>query len=473
MQLRFGLLIIVSLLNSMCLDASAQTSVNVSLHGYITNIKDAAVVGATATLTNTNTSNSQATTAGEDGSGGEASDERLSDSIQIGKGKSFKLVTDKDRIWVLSPQSRPDGDQDLILYELDPISLRPLSSERVNPQPGSVRLSGEGLLLQSPDGRTLYAFWNEPDTRRQFANRLMFSAFDKATRKWKAPITVNDDHAATTHSFQGAIAGPDGTIHVAWIDRRHNSSTGAEGYPGGGDGSRGIEPSASLYYTRSLDGGSTFEKNRYIAGLVCACCQIAVGFSKGNVSLAWRSVEPGDIRDIFTTVSSDNGATWAKPQVASRDNWVINGCPHEAPAFASTATALYLAWMTAVSGKREIYMVVSKDGGRTFGERVHVSSGMSKAKHPRLVGIGDRVGIAFEGQIEGQTEPRSTVIYRELDRGRLSSPIAISGDPGPAIATEMAVDHRSLLIGWSQPSGGSSAIHLRRWRTGKLGGEGQ
>ncbi len=165
--------------------------------------------------------------------------------------------------------------------------------------------------------------------------------------------------------------------NVAWIDRRHNPLDGAEGYPGGGDSSRGIEPSASLYYARSLDGGSSFEKNRYVTGLVCACCQIAVGFSKGNVILAWRSVEPGDVRDIFTTVSSDKGATWAKPQLASRDNWVINGCPHEAPTFASTASAVYLAWMTAASDKQEIYMVVSKDGGKTFGERVHVSAGCS------------------------------------------------------------------------------------------------
>jgi hypothetical protein len=395
-------------------------------------------------------------------SGGEASGNRSSDSVQIGKGKSFKLVVDKDRIWVLSPQSRPEGDHDLILYELDPVSLRPLSRERVNPRPGSVRLSGEGLLLQSPDGRALYAFWNEPDSRRQFANRLRFSAFDKATRKWKAPVTVNDDQAATTHSFQGAGVSPDGTVHVAWIDRRHNPLTGEDGYPGGGESSRGAEPSASMYYARSLDGGATFEKNRYVTGLVCACCQIDVGFSKGNVILAWRSVEPGDIRDIFTTVSSDNGATWAKPQLASRDNWMINGCPHEAPTFASTATAVYLAWMTAVSGKQEIYMVVSKDGGRTFGERLHVSAGVSKAKHPRLVGIGERVGIAFEGQIGGEEEVKSTVIYRELDRGRLSAPVVISGNPGPATSTEMAVDHRGLLIGWSQSSGGSPIIHLRR-----------
>jgi hypothetical protein len=394
--------------------------------------------------------------------GGEASGKRPGDVVEISQGKSFKLVADEDRVWVLTPRSSPEGDQDLILYELDPVSLRPISSERVNPRPGSVRLSGEGLLLQSTDGRALYAFWNEPDSRREFANRLMFSAFDKAARKWKAPITVNDDQAATTHSFQGAGVGPDGVIHVAWIDRRHNSLDGAEGYPGGGDSSRGIEPSASLYSARSLDGGGSFEKNRYVTGLVCACCQIAVGFSKGNVVLGWRSVEPGDVRDIFTTVSSDSGATWARPQLASRDNWMINGCPHEAPAFASTATAVYLAWMTAAPGKQEIYMVVSKDGGKTFGERVHVSAGVSKAKHPRIVGIRDRVAVAFEGQIEGRKEPGSTVIYRELDRGRLSAPTNVTDNPESATATEMAVDHRGLLIGWSQPSGGSSTIHLRR-----------
>jgi hypothetical protein len=54
------------------------------------------------------------------------------------------------------------------------------------------------------------------------------------------------------------------------------------------------------------------------------------------------------------------------------------------------------------------------------------------------------------------------VIYRELDRGRLSAPVVISGNPGPATSTEMAVDHRGLLIGWSQSSGGSPIIHLRR-----------
>jgi hypothetical protein len=187
-----------------------------------------------------------------------------------------------------------------------------------------------------------------------------------------------------------------------------------------------------------------------------------VGFSKGNVVLAWRSVEPGDVRDIFTTLSSDNGLTWAKPQLAARDNWVIDGCPHAAPSFASTGTALYLAWMTGVSGKAEVYMVASKDGGRTFGERHHVSSGVSEASHPRLIVIRDRVGIAFEGQIEGRKEFGPTIVYRELDGSGLSAPVAVPNDPGPAIAPELAADNRGLLIGWSRTSDGSPTLHLRR-----------
>jgi hypothetical protein len=146
----------------------------------------------------------------------------------------------------------------------------------------------------------------------------------------------------------------------------------------------------------------------------------------------------------------------------ARDNWVIDGCPHAAPAIASTATDLYLAWPTAVSGKAEIYLVVSKDGGRTFGERLHISAGVSNAAHPRLAVIRDRVGILFEGQIEGRAESVPTVIYRELYSGRLSALTEVPDGRGPASAPEMATDHRGLLIGWSRSSGGTPTIHIRR-----------
>jgi hypothetical protein len=250
-------------------------------------------------------------------------------------------------------------------------------------------------------------------------------------------------------------------IHVAWIDRRHNPLDN-EGYPGGADNSRGVEPQASLYYARSLDGGRSFEKNQYVTGLVCACCQIVVNYSKGNVVLAYRSVEPGNIRDIFTTVSSDNGKTWSSPKLASRDNWILDGCPHQAPTLASTPTSLYLAWMTGVSGNAEIYMVESKDGGRTFGERLHVSAGVNGARNPRLVAFGDRVGVVFEGEIEDGKQSEPTVVFRELERGRMSPPRPIPLATESGGHPEIVADDRGLLIGWTRSSSGSSSIHLGR-----------
>jgi Carboxypeptidase regulatory-like domain/TonB dependent receptor len=68
MRLYLRLLVTIVLLNSLCLNTPAQTSVNGSLRGRITDIKGAVVTGATITLTNTGTNIRQTTTAGEDGS---------------------------------------------------------------------------------------------------------------------------------------------------------------------------------------------------------------------------------------------------------------------------------------------------------------------------------------------------------------------------------------------------------------------
>jgi hypothetical protein len=386
--------------------------------------------------------------------------------IMVGKGSGVQVVADDERIWLLSFKSRHEGGQDLTLHEVDPISLRPVSTRQVNKQPGDVRVTSEssGLLLRAPDRRALYAFWNEPDTRQTFANRLVFSVYDISAGKWGAPLTINDDSAPTTHSFQAAAVGADGVIHVAWIDRRHYRVTGPNDYSGGGDHSRGIEPSASLYYSWSTDGGRTFAKNRYITGLVCACCRLAFGFSKGNVVIAWRSVEPGEVRDIFTTYSSDNGSTWAKPQLASRDNWVIDGCPHVGPSLASTSSALHLAWLTAASGKPELYVITSKDGGRTFNERTLASGGINRANHPRLIARGDRVGIAFEGKVGSAEFPGRSVIYRELGGdGAPSPPTVISNDHGVASYPALAEDRRGLLIAWTESIDKESTIYLRRY----------
>ncbi|HKQ75120.1 MAG TPA: TonB-dependent receptor [Blastocatellia bacterium] len=68
MKFCFHLLVTIVLFNALNLNAPAQTSVNGSLRGRVTDTKGAAVAGATVTLTNTSNNIIQTATAGEDGS---------------------------------------------------------------------------------------------------------------------------------------------------------------------------------------------------------------------------------------------------------------------------------------------------------------------------------------------------------------------------------------------------------------------
>ena len=91
-----------------------------------------------------------------------------------------------------------------------------------------------------------------------------------------------------------------------------------------------------VYLTRSTDGGHTFAPNRRVSiGEVCPCCRTAlVSGTDGSLYIAWRTVLPGNIRDIVVARSTDGGATWSAARRVHADDWVFEACPHAGPALA-------------------------------------------------------------------------------------------------------------------------------------------
>jgi hypothetical protein len=64
---------------------------------------------------------------------------------------------------------------------------------------------------------------------------------------WTAPLRVNDDEDGLTHFFPWlAVDQSDGAVHIAWYDTRIDP-----------DDDRRVQ----VYYTRSIDGGVSFERN--------------------------------------------------------------------------------------------------------------------------------------------------------------------------------------------------------------------
>jgi hypothetical protein len=329
----------------------------------------------------------------------------------------------------LVAQDRPAGGQDLYDVRLDPMMLRVIARERVNETAGAVRATGEGgpVFASSPAGAALYAVWNQDDPRHLFANQLRCSRYDASKNQWLRSTLINDDEAPSTHSFPAAAIGEDGAVYIAWIDRRHNAISGKEDYPGGGDRSHNPEPGASLYVAVSRDGGRTFAKNVYVAGSVCGCCRVSVAVVQQTVVIAWRGIEPGDIRDITVAASSDHGRTWTQPHVAVRDGWKINGCPHVGPTLAAIGNNLYLAWLTGAGEGSRIQSAVSKDGAVTFSQPQNLNKGVRHVNSPHLAEVSGGPLLVFRGT---DTLGRSAVFGAELTKPTSpSSRVLFSGSP--------------------------------------------
>lgn len=151
---------------------------------------------------------------------------------------------------------------------------------------------------------TLYAVWGA-------STPLRFARSKDKAQTWKGVdgLAPGSD-VPSTSSYAPALAiGPDGTLHVAW--QLPNAST--------------------ITYTRSKDGGETFEPVRSIASNVktfsaglphkenwpvlpgasfrlMTMATLAAG-SDGRVIAAWPDMREGVAR-IYISISDDNGDTW-------------------------------------------------------------------------------------------------------------------------------------------------------------------
>ncbi len=353
---------------------------------------------------------------------------------------------------------------------------------RVNVTADEVRDGGENgpILLHDPTRNKMYAVWNASDPRHSMANFMRFSAYDGETRSWSKTLTVNDDVSPSTHTFQGAGVGTDGTVYVAWLDRRELPIRNADGYPGGGLRTRhkNIEGTVALYLARSRDQGRTFERNVRVAGNVCPCCRAAVGFSKGNVIVAWRSVEEGDIRDISVSISSDRGMRWSEPKIVARDNWKINGCPHAGPTIATAGDRTYIAWLTGGDGGPGIFLASTKDGGRSFTPRRKVSSGA--AAQPFLAGSENAVVLVFRGSLNDDPtsgtnghdgghadSPSASVFLCTLQGdGSMAEPVRVPNTNGSVVYPFAALTKDGeIAISWKD---GRQQQPIGRWLTGRI-----
>jgi hypothetical protein len=103
-----------------------------------------------------------------------------------------------------------------------------------------------------------------------------------------------------------------------------------------------------VYTAASRDGGKNWGTNRLAYespdGTVCECCQPSVAADdRGTVAVMWRNLLGGR-RDMYLVRSSDGGRTFGAPAKLGRGSWSLEACPMDGGGVAASDARVSTVW---------------------------------------------------------------------------------------------------------------------------------
>jgi len=298
-----------------------------------------------------------------------------SDAIKIdtAEGSCPYLTKDNKGNIVLSWIKKTDSVSFVYCYAISKDKGKTFSKAVKIPGSTNVFPHGENMpkIIFKPSG-DIITVWGaaNPNPANSYAGIVFYSqSFDEG-RSWTDATPLVTDTAGFDQRYFDVALLPDGEAAIIWLDNRHKR----------------ISDGSSLYYAQTK-GNSGFQNERMIAGPCCPCCRSDIFVdSKNNIHVLYRGIINDSIRDMVHAVSTDNGKTFSVPERISKDNWVIDGCPHTGPAMTENKNGLQFTWFTAGGGSG-VYCCNSKDNGQTFSNRKIVSG--KSARHSQIVSIED------------------------------------------------------------------------------------
>lgn len=171
-------------------------------------------------------------------------------------------------------------------------------------------------------------------------------------KSWTSPKSVAPEEIdkGLSCNFSGLTRLPDGEIGITWLGTSpHSMRMKKHPMP---NMAHAMGEHEMHEEGRPVEFAKTVDKNGMdqsilIDSSACQCCRTAVSSSKdGRISIVYRDLLPGSIRDISVSISTDNGNTFSRPASFSNDHWVVNGCPHDGPAVAVRNDNTYVTWFT-------------------------------------------------------------------------------------------------------------------------------
>lgn len=356
------------------------------------------------------------------------------------------IASAKDGIFVLWVEHKTDKEANVVIRQFD-FNGQPKSEKvRVNPQEGQAKSwRGDPPTLKIGQDGTLYVGWTAKVVGAEgAANTLYLSVSRDGGRSFESPVKINDDTAPASHGMHSLAVDNSGHIYFTWLDERYLNSRKAQAgvkenlnenyhfekaaFFHHHQEENKPEPNAELYFAVSNDNGKTFSPNKRLAENVCPCCKTSLlTTNDGRIYASWRQVLTGEFRHIAVASSTDNGNSFSSPVIVSDDKWQISACPVSGASLANSNGDLNVVWFTAgEAGPKGLYMAESKDGGKTFSQRILISESAISGTPVLLNGDTARKRIVWEdnGKLmiaSLQDKNQSIENKQEIGKGELVS----------------------------------------------------
>ncbi len=210
---------------------------------------------------------------------------------------------------------------------------------------------------------------------------------------WTSPAAVDSDpKQGIVRGFFDAIVMSNDEIAVVYLKDVANST-------------KHEERDLRLVVTKNGE----MQPEKLIDPVVCDCCPINMLIdADGALNVIYRD-NNDNIRDMARMVSTDNGATFSKPEIIHNDGWKINGCPHSGAVSSTYGKSALVAWFSGAETESGVRLATRE------GKKLFVLEDAS-AKNPYLVESPKSAVMLWEQNAEGGA---SKLAYRKINNNKV------------------------------------------------------
>ena len=295
-------------------------------------------------------------------------------------------------------------------------------------------------VLSKKDGSFVAVFANRGEAAASGkgggrSSNLVYCVSKDGAATWTAPQPVDSDpKQGIVRGFFDAVLMSNDEIAVAYLKDVANSTKHEE---------------RDLRLVVSKNG--VMQPEKLIDPVVCDCCPINLFVdAQGALNVIYRD-NNDDIRDMAKMVSTDNAATFSKPQILHNDGWKIMGCPHSGAVSSTTDKGALISWFSGAESEKGIRLATQD------GKKLLVINDPS-AKNQALVG-GIQASVLLWEQNKAE-DGISQIAFRKISNGKVAETAWIEESLNGTNAVGLAIGNQVLVAYEVKQANGKNSLKV-------------